>query len=443
MHFARSLAVSVGMALASSCLAMIAGMASRAGWWLLPAIGISALIALAVAHAIGGLARRFPSALGVRTYVKAAFGNTVSLFFVFLYMAMIVGVAAVESNLYADIVQQLMPAVPPAATLLAVFGAVFALNVVGAEASRSAQLVLVVLMLGGLLALSVCGIVQAPAATVPPPATQALSLSLSQLAALPTVTVTAFFLFVGFEWVTSSQPPSRQAAAQLPRVLLLAVAVLGAAYLLFAAAALTQLDSTQLAATRTPQMLLARILWGEAGRWAMLLVSTAAVLMAFNAGVLGASRLLYSLAREGCLPRWLARTSQTRAVPVNAIAATVLLALLASLVSRHLRAGDLLGGIAAVLICLCYAGLLASSLRLARREGARWQVWAVEAAALPAMCALLLAMLFDATAWNVSLGAASVCLVCAALALRLGSKTPAAKPRPAPQQQTRPLSTAL
>ena len=42
---------------------------------------------------------------------------------------------------------------------------------------------------------------------------------------------------------------------------------------------------------------------GEAGRWAMLLVSTAAVLMSFNAGVLGASRLVYGLAREGCLPR--------------------------------------------------------------------------------------------------------------------------------------------
>ena len=37
LHFARSLSVSIGMALATSCFAMIAGMASRTGWWLLAA----------------------------------------------------------------------------------------------------------------------------------------------------------------------------------------------------------------------------------------------------------------------------------------------------------------------------------------------------------------------------------------------------------------------
>jgi amino acid transporter len=428
LNFSRSLAVSVGMALASSCLAMLAGMAARAGWWLLPAIGASLLIALAVARAIGRLARRFPSALGVRTYVKAAFGNQASLFFVLLYMVMIVAVACVESQLYAGIVQQLIPHWDPRWTVLGVFGAVFALNVFGHEASRNVQLGLVLLMLGGLLALSVCGIWLAADTAWPP---QALP---GQLEALPTVAVTAFFLFVGFEWVTSSQPGSRRAAAQLPHVLLVSVAVLGLAYLAFAAAALLQLDAAALAATRTPQLLLAALLWGEAGRWAMLVVSTAAVLMAFNAGVLGASRLLYGMGREGCLPRWLAATAAGSAVPVNAIATTVAVALAGSLLAGALHADALLGSAAAVLICICYAGLLAACLTLERRGGAAWPAVALEAAALLGMALLLLAMSLDASAWRASALAAVACVLCGLAALLLNRRL--GKPHTTPMAQS-------
>jgi ethanolamine permease len=409
------------MALASSCLGMIANVAGRAGWWLLPAIGASLLLAMAVAHAIGRLARRFPSALGVRTYIKAAFGNATSLFFVLLYLVMIVCVAGVESNLYADIVQQVIPAVPVAAVLVSVFGVVFAINALGHEASRQTQLALVLSMLLGLVALSVSG-VSHPAAGNWPPVAQA-----GQFGALPAAIVSAFFLFVGFEWVTSSQPPSRKAAAQLPRVLLVAVVVLGGVYLLFSAAALLQLSSGQLAATRTPQLVMARLSWGDGGGWAMLVMSTAAVLMSFNAGVLGASRLVYGLAREGCLPRVLTRTRGVHAVPLVAIGSTVGVALCASLIAGGLRVADLLGSTAAMLIALCYAGLIAASRVMARREprGSTQAACGIETAALGAMAALLLAVTFDSAARPGTLLAATVCVSCAAVARALHRRTAA------------------
>jgi ethanolamine permease len=424
LEFARSLALSVGMALASSCLAMVADMSARAGAWVLLAIGASALLALVVARAIGQLARRFPSALGVRTYVKAAFGNRASLFVVFVYLVMIVAVACVESQLYAAIVQQLMPASDARWTLLGVFAAVFFINRLGAEASRNAQLLLVLLMLGGLAALSLHSLWRAG------PAMWTAAAQPAQLMALPTVTVMAFFLFVGFEWVTSSQPASRQAAAQLPRVLWVAVLVLATAYLLFAAAALVQLGSAGLADTRTPQLLMAAQLWGEPGRWLMLGVATAAVLMAFNAGVLGASRLLYSLAREGCLPRWLAQADARRAVPVRAIAVTVGTAAACSLAAQALHASSVLGGAAAVLIVLCYGSLLAANLRLAQREGASAQARRLDTAALLAMAGLLAATTCDPAAWRATALAALGCAACGLLAWRL-ARSPAL-PQPAP-----------
>ena len=71
----------------------------------------------------------------MRTYIKAAFGNTASLFFVSLYVIMIALVAGVESNLYASIVQQVAPAVEARWVIVAVFAAVFALNVLPVAAS--------------------------------------------------------------------------------------------------------------------------------------------------------------------------------------------------------------------------------------------------------------------------------------------------------------------
>ena len=433
LPFLRSLSISVGMAMATSCFAMIAGMAGGAGWWLLPSLALSLLVALGVAHAVARLAKHFPSAPGVRTYVKAAFGNRVSLFFVGLYLLMIALVAGVESNLYASIVQQVVPAVEARWVLLAIFAGVFAINARGHEVSRNLQLVLVALMLGGVLAVSVYAIVSPPLSI--PPAAPA-----SQWTALPTTAVTAFFLFVGFEWVTSAQPGSRQAAAQLPRVLVCAVLLLGGVYLCFSAAALLRLGPAALSATRTPQMLLAVLVWGEPGRWMMLVVSTAAVLMAFNAGVIGACRLVYSLAREGCLPRVLSTTTDS-GVPLHALGATVAVSLACSLVARATDASALLASAAAVIVCLCYAGLLSASLALARKQSDRSvRGFVAEGAALLAMVVLLLAMLADPGAWRQSLIAAAACTVSLLYATYVHARARAsiAAPRARPHG---PLST--
>jgi amino acid efflux transporter len=297
------------------------------------------------------------------------------------------------------------PAVEARWVIMGLFAAVFALNVFGHEVSRNIQLGLVLLMLAGVLALSGCAMAGANAAAWPN------GESLAHLSGVPAAAVTAFFLFVGFEWVTSAQPGSRQAAAQLPRVLLCAVLLLGAVYMSFATAALMHLDASALGATRTPQMVLAALTWGEHGRWVMLIVSTAAVLMAFNAGVLGASRMVYSLAREGCLPGVLAKTLNASGAPAHAIAATVCVSLCCSLVTQAGQASDLLGHVAAVIICICYGGLLAASLMLAARQAGRGRrpALAVEAGALLTMALLLVAMLCDPAAWRQSLMAAAAC----------------------------------
>jgi amino acid transporter len=210
------------------------------------------------------------------------------------------------------------------------------------------------------------------------------------------------------------------------------VLLLGLVYGAFTTAALLHLSPQQLAATRSPQMLLAAALWGEPGRWLMLAVSTAAVLMAFNAGVLGASRLVYGLSREGCLPRALSATHADSGAPVRAIALTVGASLACSLLVREGGSADLFANVAAIAICLCYAALLAASLTLARRQsgGDARRPQAIEGTALVLMVLLLAALLLDTQAWRQTLMAAIACTLIYAAAAAVNGRADASTRNP-------------
>jgi APA family basic amino acid/polyamine antiporter len=359
IQFLQGVAISVGMAFATSCFAMLSGIVSTSGLWAFPAIGISLAVVLVVAQAMGGMAKRFPSAVGIRTYTKAAFGNTASLFFVLLYLMMIVIIAGVESGIFAGIVRQVFPAADDYVVVVVLFTAVLAINALGYEFSKNAQVVMVGLMVSVILALSFHGMMNPPTAS-----TLLAQAAERPIGGLPEAVISAFFLFVGFEWVTSAQQPSRRSANQLPRVMVVSVLLLGFVYGSAALAMILNLDFNTLGTVDSPQMLLALKLWGISGSWVMLGVSALAVLTSFNAGVLGASRLIYSLSREGYLPSILSRTTATTGAPVPAISLITALSAASAMVALELNNSYLLGGMAAVTICACYAGLLGASIKL-------------------------------------------------------------------------------
>jgi len=98
-----------------------------------------------------------------------------------------------------------------------------------------------------------------------------------------------------------------------------------------------------------------------------------------------------------------------------------------SLIARALQASDVLASVAAAIICICYAGLLAASLVLARRDAGRDRLPAflVEAGALLAMVLLLVAMLCNPDAWRQSVmavAACGVCMLCAVYANARGAR---------------------
>lgn len=423
LGFWESVSIGVGMALATSCFVVAAGMVRHVGGGAVGAVGASALLVLVIARSIGEQAQRMPSAIGIRTYTKVAFGDLASLHGVFLYLYLMMVVAAVEGNIYAQTVRQVVPDAHPVAVIAAIFAVVAAINAFGLEFSRRAQLVMVALMFAGLCLLSlVACLTPPPPGAAPPPEPHPGPGNWGQ------ALVAGFFLFAGFEWVTSAMTARRDAARQVPRVLWVSVLLLAALYGVFAFALHRHADLLSTRDAAAPQMALAARLWGPLGMFVTLAICTLAVLTTFGAGLLGASRLLYYLAREGRLPRLLAQASPTSGAPLASIATIMILAFAAALFV-HLD-DDLAtpASVAGVLVCLCYAGLLAAGLRT-RPGGHSIGIAAAEVLAMLLMLLLVAAISVESAGTGHTLALAAPLVIASAaagIAQRL-SRQPAAK----------------
>lgn len=387
LEFVQAVSIGTGMAFAASCFAMAGAIVAGTGVWAAAAVLLAAGLILCVAFAIGRLARRFPSALGVRTYVKAAFGNGASLFVVYAYLGMIMLVGGIESAILARVVTHYLPWMPAAAVIGALVAGTAAVNLAGTHSSRNVQVATAALMLVGILTLCGGALHAAPAGAL------ALSAPLALPGAAESV-VTAFFLFVGFEWLTSAHSGSRNAARQLPAALVVSVMVLAGVYLAVVLAFAASLPVAQLMGVTPPQVQLAHGVWPAQGMWLALGLSALAAFTSFNAGIIGAARMLYSLAREGFAPAALMRTSARTATPHIAV---LLMAGLAFVIGVVLDASGAVleaGSISAVLVCLCYLMLLFAFLKI---EGAASPRTSGRAAlALGALSACVIAALLAA-----------------------------------------------
>ncbi len=99
-------------------------------------------------------------------------------------------------------------------------------------------------------------------------------------------------------------------AKNLPRSSIVGVVACGAIFLLVNAAYLHILSTKGLAASKMPAAEAAEAMFGGLGRSAILVVSLITAISTINASLMIAPRILFGMARDGLMPRWL--------TPVNA-----------------------------------------------------------------------------------------------------------------------------
>lgn len=294
-------------------IASSAGPASLLSWLLACAIG--AVLALLFVS----LARRLPGAGGIATYVGQAYGATAGGLAGWMYFsAGAIGqiVVPLTGGYYVAEAFSLSSAFAylTAAGILAV--AVGA-NLVGAKVSTGAQLGLALTVALALLTTIIVAIPRMDSDRLTPFAPQGLP-------PIGSGVIVLFFAFAGWEAVAHLVGEFRRPNRDVPRAVGITIVIVTVLYLGIAVAVV--LTGTY-GSPETDHIAIGLLLQEAFGGHAALAAAVIAVVISLgttNAFIAGVSRLGYSLAKEGWLPRPAAYVSSS--VPVGGVLAVALVA---------------------------------------------------------------------------------------------------------------------
>lgn len=243
--------------------------------------------------------------------------------------------------------------------VLAVCGVLGVLNVIGVRQGLIAMFALTLLKLLPLFLLVFLGISQVnpeifTAATIPP------------LDSLGETALILFYAFVGFESALIPAGEARNARRDIPLALVRTILAITVFYFLIQVVTLSV--APEVAASSTPLADVALILMGAAG--ATLLTAGAIFSISGNltASVLSAPRLVFALAGDGSLPRWLARVHPEFRTPANAIITYVVFTALLALSGGFVWLAVMSTAVRLLVYALCILSLPSLHRKFGERE---------------------------------------------------------------------------
>lgn len=345
---ALSMVVGSGLLILPGIGVGLVGAAAIHAWW------INALLTLPLLLLFAKLGARYPTAGGVAGFTEAAFGYRAGRATEALLIgACLPGAAAIGLSGGSYIAAFF--GLPPGAETwvgLAVLAVATLVNLGGAQIAGSVQS----LMTFGLIAL--LGVLAAVALAGPQVDVAAGLTAASPLAALPALGA-LFFAFTGWELFCSTAEEFRQPRRDFPLALAGAFLAMLVLYVGIALAVQLRLDPSDPALLRAPVAALAGNLFGPWAEKTVAGLGATMILLALIGGLWGASRLIFSAAREGLLPQALSRVGPS-GVPRRAVLTFGLLAVASLLTARlmgwntamlfELSAQNFLGGYLAALL---------------------------------------------------------------------------------------------
>ncbi|MDV3220206.1 APC family permease [Intrasporangium sp.] len=330
---AQGTALSVGAVLGTGVITLPALAAAVAGPASLVAWAALVLLSVPLAATFAALGARLPDTGGVSTYVRRAFGDRAA--------------GAIGWCFYF--------AIPVGAPPAAMMAGGYVADVVGG--GRATTLVVAVVLILGTAAMNAVGLRLSGRVQLGLAITLALLMLVTMTLAFPhgdpdhlapfaphgwggVATAAALLVwgFAGWEAVAPLSAEYRNPRRDVPRATAVAVGVVGVLYLGLASASVLVLGSSA-GQSEAPLSDLMAVALGEGAR---VLTAVAAVMLTLgtmNAYFAGASRLGAALARDGALPRLLARGSGPGEVPRPSLAVLTLGAGLSLVVAAVLELG--------------------------------------------------------------------------------------------------------
>jgi ethanolamine permease len=140
------------------------------------------------------------------------------------------------------------------------------------------------------------------------------------------------------------------------------------AYCIFSLALATRIPTNTITATAIPQLPYFVQIFGPRGAYVGLVLSILAIISCFNAGVMGGSRLIHALAREGNFPKSWGTMSLTTGAPIGGVLVLGVLASIASVIIVSFELEEVAAVVGSAIVCWVYAAFMWAVLRLRKTQ---------------------------------------------------------------------------
>ncbi|WP_263263141.1 APC family permease [Pseudomonas sp. RIT-PI-S] len=317
----------LGDVLGAGVYALAGTIAGRVGGAIWAPLLIALCFALLTAASYAELVTKYPRAGGAAVFAERAFGKPLLSFLVgFSMLAAGVTSAAGLAKAFAGDYLGAFVQWPPGWVAAGFLLVIALLNARGIKESLSANLVMTLVELSGLLLVVLAAAWFTAGGHAVPERLLEIDAQ-APAAAILGASLLAFYSFVGFETSANLAEEVQDVRRAYPRALFGALLIAGAMYLLVGAGAALVLPVAQLKASSAPLMeVITASGLGIPPRWfaviALIAVANGALLT-----MIMASRLTYGMAREGLLPALFGRVLPRRRTPGLAIIATTLVAI--------------------------------------------------------------------------------------------------------------------
>lgn len=309
----------LGTILGAGIYVLIGKIAGVAGLYAPLAFLIAAVVAALTGFSYAELTSRYPSAGGESIYVQQGFGIRALSTLVGLLVAAagLVSAATITHGFvgYLNVFVEL-PATP---VIIAVVLALCGLAIWGILESAWAAAIATMIEIAGLVL--IIAVASPSLATLPSRWPELLpTADVAAWSGIMLGAFLAFYAFIGFEDMANVAEEVQDAPHNLPRAILLALALATTLYLLVALVAVLSLPPAQLAASAAPLVLI----FEHATAYPPTLIAAISLFAVVNGAliqIIMASRMVYGMSAAGWLPEMFAQVSARTGTPVVATVA--------------------------------------------------------------------------------------------------------------------------
>jgi basic amino acid/polyamine antiporter, APA family len=416
----------LGDVLGAGIYALTGVLAQEVGGAVWVPLAVAPGLSLLTAGSYAELVTKYPRAGGAAIFAERAYRNPLVAFLVGFSMlaAGVTSAAGLALAFAGDYLGTFLavPAVPAAIGFLALVGM---LNLRGIKEGLSANLVMTVIEVSGLvIVIAVAAILLGGGGGDLGRAVEFRS-DVPMASAVLGGTVIAYYSFVGFETSANVAEEVRDPSRVYPRALFGALITAGIVYVGVGVASSAVLGSEELAASSGPLLEVVKASGVGVPAWLFSLIALVAVANGALLTMIMASRVTYGMAEQGLLPAVLGRVLPRRRTPWVAIVATTAVAMGLTLI------GDLATLASTVVLLLLFVFISTNVAVLVLRrdevEHHHFRVWTPIPVLGVASCLLLLTQQ-EGRVWLYALGLLAVGAVLYLLA-RLGRRNTTAQPR--------------